>query len=58
MTDNATLSSVQVSGFHIILRMKLNSIAIPADNLHAGVQDAHAEHSRDSITCVNKAWHL
>jgi len=28
------------------------------DNLRTGVQDAHAEHSRDSATRVSKTRHL
>jgi len=34
------------------------STAILADNLRTIVQDAHAEHSRDSVIAVNQTWHL
>ena len=34
------------------------STAILAENFCTGVQDGHAEHSRDSTTGLNKTWHL
>jgi len=34
------------------------STAILADNFCTGVQDAHAEHSRDLTSRLNKIWHL
>ena len=50
MTDKATLMSVQVPE-------TFESTAILADNFCTGVQDGHAEHSRDSATGLNKTWH-